>query len=303
MDVFALVRLRLALTLGAIGLVLGTSIGGTASATTPTGATTFWVLRSPSSAPSPRVNEAMVYDAALRSVVLFGGSAPNGCGYLCADTWLWNGSNWSQRTSVNTPPARQAAAIAYDSAAQNVVMFGGYGLEGILQDTWILSKNGWNQVKPATSPPARGLAQMAYDQATSSTVMFGGIGLGGALGDTWTWKNGNWTQQHPAASPSPRYEHGIAYDAATSTVVLFGGIASNATYFNDTWEYDGSGWTQITFAPGTTPSVRGGMAMTYDWNLGTVVLFGGSGAGGELADTWTYTGRHWSQVLDRKSVV
>ena len=63
------------------------------------------------------------------------------------------------------------------------------------------------------------------------------------------------------APPPGRGYHAMAYDAVRQRVVLFGGSNTN-TILNDTWEYDGTTWTQRT--PATSPSARGAHAMAYD---------------------------------------
>ncbi|HEX4703213.1 MAG TPA: Ig-like domain-containing protein, partial [Pseudonocardiaceae bacterium] len=55
--------------------------------------------------PTARWQPAMSYDPDTGSVILFGGSA----GYLgtdLADTWQWDGANWTQLTPATAPPAR-----------------------------------------------------------------------------------------------------------------------------------------------------------------------------------------------------
>jgi hypothetical protein len=63
---------------------------------------------------------------------------------------------------------------------------------------------------------------------------------------------------------------------------LFGG-RSGATYFNETWAWNGSTWTQIN-APG--PAGRARLGFAYDGSDGYFVLFGGGSAGGFVGDTW-----------------
>src|SRR5207253_1655531 len=46
-------------------------------------------------------------------------------GEALSDTWTWDGSNWTQKSPQNSPPARYGSAIAYDSAHGQVVLFGG----------------------------------------------------------------------------------------------------------------------------------------------------------------------------------
>jgi hypothetical protein len=84
----------------------------------------------------------------------------------------------------------------------------------------------------------------------------------------------------------------MVYDSARDRVVLFGGDTA-AGVQADTWEYDGTTWTQRTI---TGPAARSGHAMVYDARRGKVLLFGGAGASGALADLWEYDGSAWTQV-------
>jgi hypothetical protein len=118
---------------------------------------------------------------------------------------------------------------------------------------------------------------MAYDSGRGVTVLFGGLaGPAYALsGETWEWNGSAWTQRL-VIGPSPRYGHAMAYDAVHNVTVLFGGNTSgqpNSPHFNgETWQWDGSAWTQRT---GSGPSERAGHAMAYHAADGGIVLFGG----------------------------
>lgn len=58
---------------------------------------TTWALQRPGTAPSPRLGSAMEFDAAQKAVVLFGGLAFQPPNQVLGDTWLWNGSAWSEQ--------------------------------------------------------------------------------------------------------------------------------------------------------------------------------------------------------------
>src|SRR5262249_39673365 len=62
-------------------------------------------------------------------------------------------------------------------------------------------------------------------------------------------------------------------------------------WLNDTWEWDGTQWTQRT--PASSPSARSDHAMAFDESRGRVVLFGGGF--GILNDTWEWDGSTWLQ--------
>ena len=49
------------------------------------------------------------------------------------------GLDWTRQAPASSPPARSNAAIAYDAATRNVVLFGGVGIAGgsvPFGDTW-----------------------------------------------------------------------------------------------------------------------------------------------------------------------
>ncbi len=49
--------------------------------------------------PSPRYNSAMVYDSKGNHMVVFGGRVRNGDTFIAmSDTWIWNGSAWTEVT-------------------------------------------------------------------------------------------------------------------------------------------------------------------------------------------------------------
>ncbi|HEX4006090.1 MAG TPA: kelch repeat-containing protein [Acidobacteriaceae bacterium] len=196
------------------------------------------------------------------------------------------------------------AAIAYDAAHGQVLMFGGMGgPAGILDDTWTWNGTSWTQESPGTSPAARYGAAIAYDAAHGQVVLFGGLDANGnSLGDTWVWNGTTWTQPTLAASPSARQYSGMAYDAAQGEVVLFGGQGQNPyPMFNDTWTWNGSTWTQLT--PASSPLNRYGFSMAYDPAQGQVVLFGGKAYFPseyyiiDVNDTWTWDGTTWTQAV------
>jgi uncharacterized protein (TIGR03437 family) len=242
----------------------------------------------------------MAYDSAQGQVVLFGGDGYSGGSINLNDTWVWAGSNWTQESPQNSPPIRNGPAMAYDSAHDQVVLFGGeYGTVPYT-DTWTWDGTNWTQVFPMVSPSIRHDHAMAYDPVHGQVVLFGG-GVGNNfsfLNDTWVWDGTNWTQVFPQTSPPARLGHQMAYDSAHGKIVLFGGANSSLIY-GDTWLWDGSNWTK---APGVIgPPARFDHAMAYDVSEGQAVIFGGVGAGGDLGDTWLWNGSYWTQQSPQSS--
>jgi hypothetical protein len=104
----------------------------------------------------------------------------------------------------------------------------------------------------------------------------------------------DWNAQPGQPSPLPRAGHALAFDAARGVSVLFGG-----DYAGETWEWDGSTWTQRFSDP--TPAARSQDALAYDAARGVVLLFGGVGGEQLFGDTWTWDGSQWAQLFPASS--
>ncbi len=66
------------------------------------------------------------------------------------DTWTWDGSGWGLVAPATRPPARENAALAYDSARGQTVLFSGVKDPGTwLDDTWIWNGTTWT-LKPTS---------------------------------------------------------------------------------------------------------------------------------------------------------
>jgi sugar lactone lactonase YvrE len=257
-----------------------TDSGDLADTWTWNGTTWTQVDTSQTDGPPGRNSAVMAYDSAHGQVVLFGGAGASG---LLGDTWIWNGTTWTQQILATSPVARQNASMAYDAAAGQVVLFGGEALSGILDDTWTWDGTTWTQQSPASSPQAMYSATAAYDSAEGQVVLLEGSDGNGYPDQTWTWNGTTWTQPYPANSPPPRLDAMMAYDPAQSQVVLFGGYYPS--FLSDTWTWNGTDWARLY--PLTSPSARSEAAMAFDAAHGQVVLFGGGGESTSfLGDTW-----------------
>ena len=212
---------------------------------------------------------------------------------LLIGTLLPAQTNWLLRSPATSPSALSGHAMAYDSARDRVVLFGGTAASGNVSDTWEWDGTNWAQRYSIASPSKRTVHVMAYDSARGRVVLFGGLNGSTLLGDTWEWDGSNWSQQSPVTNPSARYQHKMAYDSARGRVVLFGGIGIGG-YRPETWEWDGTNWGQRN--PATSPPARAAHAMAYDSARGRTVLFGGNvGSSIFSSETWEWDGTTWSQ--------
>jgi hypothetical protein len=80
-------------------------------------------------------------------------------------------------------------------------------------------------------------------------------------------------------------------DRARQKLVLFGGVTNVGTSLQDTWEFDGTNWTQAF--PSTMPAARGDAGMAFDRARNRTVLFGGYDGLTIYTDTWEWDGTAW----------
>jgi Galactose oxidase, central domain len=270
-----------------------------------------WTQRSPANSPPARDFHAMAYDSVHQQVVLFGGSTSSYYSLL-SDTWVWDGSNWAQKSPANSPPARFNHAMAYDAAHGQVVLFGGCCRDPLsdTQDTWVWDGSNWAQKFPANNPGVRDTHAMAYDSSHQQVVLFSGqFNVSGqnffVYSDTWVWDGSNWTQKFPANSPPGRRYLGMASEPARGLVLLFGGLvlASPGDLIghpaSDTWIWEGSNWFEQS--PIQRPPARFSAALAYS-ATGDLVMFGGypntMGPNTPLSDTWI-----WNPFMLRPSTL
>jgi hypothetical protein len=178
---------------------------------------------------------ALAFDGARGRAVMFGGmvSAPE---RLVAETWEWDGSDWTLRQPSHSPSARERAAMVWDEVSGRVVLFGGAAGALPLGDTWMWDGIDWRMLAPPTSPPPRSRHALVWDAARRRAVLIGGLGQNDTpFGDTWEWDGFTWSQRMPLFSPEPRHGYALVYDAVRERVLLSGGSARG--WLGDTWEY------------------------------------------------------------------
>lgn len=248
-------------------------------------------------APPMRAKAALVDDVGRGVAVLFGGIAND---TPLGDTWIWSAdAGWRRALPATSPPPRFGHAMAYDPIRDEIVLFGGFNQQS-RDDTWVWNGETWTQRIPPVSPPPRWGHTMTFDAARGRIVLFGGaMQASGFYQDTWEWDGTNWVELRPQTSPPPRRNHAAAYDTARSRLVIFGGYAFNGTqavYYNDTWEWDGTNWQQRT-AP-LTPQGRSEHALVYDAALQQTVLIGGRNGAITERSVWAWDGATWTEQTD-----
>ncbi|HUU98481.1 MAG TPA: kelch repeat-containing protein [Phycisphaerae bacterium] len=208
-------------------------------------------------------------------------------------------------SAVAQPSARSGHVMAYDANRQITVLFGGYDGTDYYRDTWHWNGTTWSeaQLTGKDRPEARSGAMMAYDASREVIVLFGGYNGTDYLDDTWEYSGTTWSQKEP--DPNDPWPHGrrqgaMAY-SGSGVITLFGGVwlADHIVHWlQDTWEWDGTDWTEIVLQ--NKPIARSGHAMAYDSSEDVNVLFGGSTGGDE---TWEWNGTIWSETCDDPNCV
>ncbi|MFN3243243.1 MAG: hypothetical protein ACE37K_17210 [Planctomycetota bacterium] len=255
-----------------------------------------WLPRVPLTAPAGRYASELAYDPIRDRVVMFGGLGDSGD---LSDTWEYDGFNWVQRFPATSPTPRHAHALFWDPVSQNVVLFG--GTDGnTLNDTWIWDGVNWSQHTQASPVPSpRFLPCIGTTPATPGVLMLGGQFTPPSstfLADFWNWDGTQWVLLATTTPIGPRSQGRMAYDPVRAELLLVGGHSTTPVrvFYNDTWSFDGVGWTQLSV--GTYGPPRATPVFQFVPDLGRCILFGGYGDPTPYADTWELTPSGWQII-------
>lgn len=248
-----------------------------------------WTIRNVPG-PSARTEAAMAYDSLRARTMLFGGGAGPS---VLADTWEWDGSQWTPLLFAAGPTGRRSHAMAFDSARGRSVLFGGWNSVQALGDTWEWDGVSW--IQAASGPPARSGSAMVYAAPLGGVVLFGGMDSSGLpMGDMWVFDGSAWSQMQLSPAPLARRLHAMAFDSTRARLVIYGGYSPNGP-LSQLEEFDGSGF--VAPAGGGLPGTRYLHSMSFDSSHGRTVMFGGWNQSGNPASaTWEWDGTQWSLV-------
>jgi N-acetylneuraminic acid mutarotase len=268
--------------------------------------------------PAARYGAKMIFDPVGERSIIFGGRAEGlfGLKYF-NDLWAFNypDQTWTKVKASNRPTARLSPGMVYDPDHHQIILFGGDSTQGRLGDTWVfdLAKNRWQEVTPANSPPSRSDMGMVFDDTNHLVILFSGYCKEGSrdlCNDTWTYdpKSTTWNEMGPKTFPPIMYGHSFVYDPSIRQSILWGGHMSayqggsfSSIGYGDTiWSYDyrENLWREKGTNDPRSPSARYWHQSSYDTTSGSMILFGGMGGQGLLADTWLYHGTdgNWEKV-------
>ncbi|MBX3232383.1 MAG: hypothetical protein KIT84_22420 [Labilithrix sp.] len=246
-----------------------------------------------------RTDTAIAYDAKNARFIVFSGLGESGT--LPGSTWALTSATtasaaWTQILPAGggNPTQRYAHAMTYHPGRESVIMVGGfagtYGSSTFAAEAWELRNGAWSPI--CGSPPAggcpfsgRAYLGLTYDALRAVIVMFGGqFGVGtqslGLSGETWELDlatTPTWTNRTPVdvtKSPAGRSRVGLAYHPGRQTVIAHGGSSDGSNPRSDTWEWNGTCWTQLPGTPPPAYNYRTGFA--YSPGHGGVVAIGGT---------------------------
>lgn len=203
---------------------------------------------------------------------------------------------------ASRPSVRRGHGLVYHPGRKAILLFGG-GValpEPRMSDLWALKNNTWTRID-TQGPAPRTLCGFAYDSARDRVVVFGGLGgNNNKYGDTWEWDGQRWEEKYfPArgALAGPRDHLAMAYDSKRKCMVVQGGgvYVNDVVWRRDTWEYDGTAWTQ---RDSSNPGTRAHHAMAYDSARGVTLLHGGIDEKGRQAGLWQWDGTAWKLLSE-----
>jgi hypothetical protein len=210
------------------------------------------------------------YDDQTSQVVMIGSGEDAGdcVDVLAAQTWTWDGTNWTQQHPTTSPGECEALAasgpMVYDRATQKLML---NTAEGFEIESWDWDGSNWKRV--GSGPENAGVA---YDPAFSRTVAFGGYDdylAPQVFGTTMTWNGTEWAQLLHGGGAHQPLRRGFAsmtFDGALHALIMFGGRTINAADFeqtlHDTWSFVPNRWTRLQTSG--LPPPTSGADLVYD---------------------------------------
>lgn len=246
--------------------------------------------RTPFSLFSPR----LAWDAAGARLLIYGLRFENWA--YVPGTWVLDGGAWRPIDGPQ-PSARYGQAILVDTVRRRLLMYAGspdMGYHG-LDDLWEFDGSAWQPVVLPDRPPARAWCHLAFDAARDRLVLFGGVANHSTyLADHWELDAGGWKQVLGSPGPPPRAAGAMAFDPGRRRTVLFGG-RDFFRDFGDTWEWDGTVWTQVR---GQSPPRQSFPALAFDPEADALVLLEGTVQQTNVGHgaLWSYDGT-WRRVV------
>jgi hypothetical protein len=260
----------------------------------------------PAAPPPGRTGHCAAYLPPQNSALFIGGHDDAGQPQTTPMTLTIGTPAYVEVTGAGPQPTAGCAA-AFSPPAERVVVFG--GLVGGApspspsDDTWLFDgvASSFAPAAPAHRPPARSGGALVADPGAISSdarlLLFGGLGIGGELADVWLWDGSDWGELGTSADPDApttddprplgRSDAAVALDPTRRALYVFGGARLGAL-LDDLWRLDLRTLTWSRLHPaGGGPAARAQASAAYDPVLDRMLIFGGRGEAGPLADGWS----------------
>ena len=271
--------------------------------------------------PNTTGGAAVAYDPDQGLLVLLGGGGCLGCN--SNSTWIYDGYAWYNITAAEdffgngNPLPLLYMSMAWDPQWDGIIVTGGLFTNlSATGTTWLFggeNETWWNITSYVTGvdgAPDSAFSQMAYDDVLQELVIVNGCpnflacdGLDqtfvlGGPGSVWSY-----------AGVGPDYgTYGgqMAFDRSDGYMVYFGGAyysssAEKVIVLNDTWIMTSSGWSNIStsawgtfFGPTFYPDYTYFGSMTWDGQIGAIVMYGGYNASLYITNqTYEFSAGEW----------
>ena len=248
-----------------------------------------WTELEPSGeSPSPRFGHVAVWVAGV-GLVIWSGQA--GADFF-SDVWTYDplANEWRELPATGAiPPARYGSCGGLGPDGRLWISHGFTEDTGRFADTraYDFTSGEWTDLTPDGTLPVERCLHDCLWTPDGRLVLYAGQTTGApAIGDLWTYAvaTGEWTKG-PTPEPEPRQLYAIT--ALGGTAFVFGGGAQDGSPLDDLWLLDLSSLEWSAAQPvGSLPAARSGATLIADPEHSRVLLFGGRGAEGELADLW-----------------
>lgn len=163
----------------------------------------------------------------------------------------------------------------------------------------------WSNIAPIVSPPATLGGAMIENDAHGLVLLLGAPSIPLAS-SAWRFDGELWAQVNDP--PIITIPEGLAKptrfaatgDTGRNYSLIFGGVV-NGAFSSSTIAFDGESFRLLGVSKQSDPPARADASLAYFQPDDLMILFGGEGENGLLADTWSWNGESWSPVLSKDS--
>ncbi|MBA3778501.1 MAG: hypothetical protein H0X16_04230 [Chloroflexi bacterium] len=212
------------------------------------------------------------------------------------DLWAYDPEtrSWRELDSGGEPPAARYGSCASIGPDGRLWISHGFTDSGRFADTrsYDFETGTWAEERPSGTTPVERCLHDCLWTPQGRFLLYGGQTNGvNALGDLWALTVGGgevrtaWDELRQPDAPPARQLY--AQTSVAGQAFIFGGDDLGGQPLNDLWALDLAtlSWREVVTS-GDLPSGRSGAALVMDGSTDRVLLFGGVGDDGALADLW-----------------